>query len=119
MYSKKSWWVSAITNEYVNSLISTNTGFETEIIRTANTGEHAMSLGLAQLLPYASGYAVETQELISIFAGFGGVLPLAQRTAAKHWVEIFQIESRNPHLHEDKGIQHLQLDMLLQSLSAV
>jgi mannosyl-3-phosphoglycerate synthase len=119
MYSKKSWWVSAITNEYVNSLISTNTGFETEIIRTANTGEHAMSLGLAQLLPYASGYAVETQELISIFAGFGGVLPLAQRTAAKHWVEIFQMESRNPHLHKDKGIQHLQLDMLLQSLSAV
>jgi len=119
MYSRKSWWVSAITNEYVNSLISTNTGFETEIIRTANTGQHAMSLGLAQLLPYASGYAVETQELISIFAGFGGVLPLAQRTTAKHWVEIFQIESRNPHLHEDKGIQHLQLDMLLQSLSAI
>ena len=67
----------------------------------------------------SSGYAVETQELIAIFEGFSGTLPLAQRTAAKHWVEIFQIESRNSHLRENKGIQHLQLDILLQNLSVV
>lgn len=119
MFFRKLGRVSGITNRYVNSLISANTGFETEIIRTANAGEHAMSLRLAKLLPYASGYAVETQELLSIFEGFGGVLPLAHRTVAKHGVDIFQIETRNPHLHEERGTQHLQVDMLLPSLAAV
>jgi len=119
IFFRKLGRVSGITNRYVNSLISANTGFETEIIRTANAGEHAMSLRLAKLLPYASGYAVETQELLSIFEGFGSVLPLAHRTVAKHGVDIFQIETRNPHLHEERGTQHLQVDMLLPSLAAV
>jgi len=119
LYFRKLGRVSEITNKYVNSLISNNTAFETEIIRTANAGEHAMSLALAKVIPYASGYAIETKELISIFEGFGGVLPLAKRTPAKHGVEIFQLETRNPHLHEDKGVEHLQLDMLIPSLSAV
>ena len=119
MYFRKLGRVSEITNKYVNSLISFNTGFETEIIRTANAGEHAMSLSLAQLLTYASDYAVETRELLSIFEGFGGVLPLAQPKVVKQGVEIFQIETRNPHLHEEKGTKHLQADMLLPSLGAV
>ena len=119
MYFRRFGRVSEVTNKHVNSLISVNTGFETEIIKTANAGEHAMSLRLAELLPYASGYAVETQELLSIFEGFGGVLPLPRTAAAKHGVEVFQIETRNPHLHEERGIEHLQLEMLTPSLSAV
>jgi len=118
MYFKKWGRVSEITNRYINSLISTKTGFETEIIKTGNAGEHAMSLRLAKILPYASSYAVEPQELVSIFEGFGGVLPMAHQAAAKHGVEIFQIETRNPHLHEEKGEQHLQ-GMLLPSLGAI
>jgi len=102
----------------MNSLISSKTGFETETIKTGNAGEHAMSLRLAEILPYASGYAVEPQELVSIFEGFGGVLPLAHQTAAKHGVEVFQIETRNPHLHEEKGLEHLQ-GMLLPGLGAI
>jgi len=77
IYFKKWGRVSEITNRCINSLISTKTGFETEIIKTGNAGEHAMSLGLAKILPYASSYAVEPQELVSIFEGFGGVLPMA------------------------------------------
>ena len=119
IYFRKLGRVSEITNKHMNSLISANTGFETEIIRTANAGEHAMSLSLAQLLTYASGYAVETRELLSIFEGFGGVLPLAQPTVVKQGVEIFQIETRNPHLHEERGTRHLQADMLLPSLGVV
>ncbi len=111
--------VSEVSNRYMNSLISSNTGFETEIVKTSNAGEHAMSLQLAEMLPYASGYAVEPQELLSIFEGFSGVLPIAQTKATKHGVEIFQIESRNPHLHEEKGSQHIQEEMLLPGLSAV
>ena len=119
MYFKKLGRVSEITNKHLNSLISFNTGFETEIIRTANAGEHAMSLRLAHLLRYSAGYAVETQELLSIFEGFGGVLPLPQPPGIKHGVEIFQIETRNPHLHEEKGTKHLQAEMLLPSLSTI
>ncbi len=119
MYFRKLGRVSEITNKHMNSLISFNTGFETDIIRTGNAGEHAMSLRLAQLLTYASGYAIETRELLSIFEGFGGVLPLVQHPAVKQGVEIFQIETRNPHLHEERGAKHLQAEMLLPSLSAI
>jgi mannosyl-3-phosphoglycerate synthase len=119
MFFRKLGRVSEVSNKYLNSLISFNTGFETEIIRTANAGEHAMSLQLAQLLTYAAGYAVETQELLSIFEGFGGVLPLTRTKGLKSGVEIFQIETRNPHLHEERGKQHLEEHMLLPSLGAI
>mgnify|MGYP001334748163 FL=1 len=118
MYFRKWGRVSEITNRCMNSLISSKTGFETEIIKTGNAGEHAMSLKLAEILPYASSYAVEPQELVSIFEGFGGVLPMAHPNAAKDGVEIFQIETRNPHLHEEKGGQHLE-GMLLPGLGAI
>jgi mannosyl-3-phosphoglycerate synthase len=119
MFFRKLGRVSEVSNKYLNSLISYNTGFETEIIRTANAGEHAMSLQLGQLLTYAAGYAVETQELLSIFEGFGGVLPLTRTKGLKSGVEIFQIETRNPHLHEERGKQHLEEHMLLPSLGAI
>jgi mannosyl-3-phosphoglycerate synthase len=119
MFFRKLGRVSEITNKYVNSLISANTGFETEIIRTANAGEHAFSVKIARLLRFAAGYAVETQELLSICEGFGGVLPLKKGAAVKNGVEIFQIETRNPHLQEERSSDHLQIDMLLPSLSAV
>ena len=111
--------VSEITNRCMNSLISDNTGFETEIIKTGNAGEHAMSLRLAEILTYASGYAVESQELISIFEGFGGIRPMVNPATAKHGIEIFQTETRNPHLHEERGGQHLLVEMLLPSLGSI
>jgi mannosyl-3-phosphoglycerate synthase len=107
MYFKKWGRVSEVANKYLNSLLSDKTGFETEIIKTANAGEHAMTMKLAEILPYASGFAVEPQELISIFEGFGGILPAANQAAAKQGIEIFQIESRNPHLHEERNRIHL------------
>lgn len=119
LFFRKWGRVSEICNKYVNSLISANTGFDTDIVKTSNAGEHAMSLALAELLPYASGYAVEPQELLSIFEGFGGVLPMAKTKATKQGVEILQIESRNPHLHEEKGGRHLREEMLLPGLSAI
>ena len=118
IYFRKWGRVSEITNRCMNSLISIKTGFETEIVKTSNAGEHAMSLKLAEILPYASGYAVEPQELVSIFEGFGGVLPIAHQTASKHGVEVFQVETRNPHLHEEKGERHLA-GMLSSGLGAI
>lgn len=119
MFFKRWGRVSEITNRCMNSLISNRTGFETEIIKTGNAGEHAMSLRLAEILTYASSYAVEPEELISMFEGFGGVMPMAHATAAKHGVEIFQIQTRNPHLHEEKGRRHILVEMLLPGLGAV
>ncbi len=118
IYFKKWGRVSGTTNKCFNSLISAKTGFETDIIKTANAGEHAMSVRLAEILPFASGYAVEPQELVSLCEDFGGVLPTANQRAARDGIEIFQIESRNPHFHEERGTAHLR-EMLLQGLGTV
>jgi len=67
--------VSQITNKCLNDLIFSKTGFETDVIKTGNAGEHAISMKLAELLPYASGYAVEPGELVYLFESFGGILP--------------------------------------------
>jgi len=118
MYFKKWGRASEITNKCLNSLISTKTGFESELVKTGNAGEHAMSMRLAEILPYASGFAVEPYELVAIFEGFGGVLPTTYKTAADHGIEIFQIETRNPHLHEEKGVEHVRY-VLAPGLSAI
>jgi len=118
LYFKKWGRVSQVTNKYLNDLIYTGTGFETEVVRTGNAGEHAMSMKLAEILPYASGYAVEPQELVSIFEDFGGILPTKNLEAMEQGIDIFQIETRNPHLHEEKGDEHLQ-GMLLAAMSTI
>jgi len=118
MYFKKWGRVSESTNKYINALLSDKTGFETNIISTACAGEHAMTIKLAEILPYASGFAVEVQELMSIFESFGGILPTAHQAAAKQGIEIFQIETRNPHLHEERGGMHLRR-MILPVLSVI
>ncbi len=102
----------------MNSLISSNTGFETDVIKTGNAGEHAMSLNLAEVIPYASGFAIEPQELVSIFEHYGGVHAVSAGEKASSGIEIFQIETRNPHLHEEKGEEHLN-EMVLDGLGSI
>jgi len=118
MYFRKWGRVSEITNKYLNDLISSKTGFETEVVRTGNAGEHAMSMKLAEILPYASGYAVEPQELVTIFELFGGILPTNHTKAIGAGIDIFQIETRNPHLHEEKGEEHIR-EMLLDAMGTI
>jgi mannosyl-3-phosphoglycerate synthase len=118
LYFKKWGRISEITNKYLNSLISTKIGLETEVVTTGNAGEHAMSMQLAEIIPYASGYAVESQELISLFENFGGILPTKESKVIEQGIDILQIETRNPHLHEERGNQHLN-DILLSSLSTI
>ncbi|MBN2186050.1 MAG: mannosyl-3-phosphoglycerate synthase [Dehalococcoidia bacterium] len=118
VYFKKWGRVSETTNKHLNHLISSKIGFETEVVKTGNAGEHAMSMKLAEIVPYASGYAVEPQELISIFENFGGILSSRERKVMEQGVDIFQIETRNPHLHEEKGEEHLD-EMLLSAMSTI
>jgi mannosyl-3-phosphoglycerate synthase len=119
LYFKKWGRVSEISNRFVNALLSTKGRFETEVIKTANAGEHAMSLELAMRLTYGSGYAVETQELISILENFSGILENGDDSVAEKGVEVIQTESINPHLHAEKGDDHLLQEMLLPSLSVI
>ena len=118
LYFSKWGRVSEITNQYLNSLVSYYTGFETEVIRTGNSGEHCMSIKLAELLTYSSGFSVEPYEIVNILEEFGGILPTENYDAMDKGVEIMQVETRNPHFHEEKGDDHLK-EMFNGSLSCV
>lgn len=109
---------SIVTNEYLNRLISYSSGFETEVIKTGNSGEHALTVALAMLLDYAPGYAVETYHFINLLEKFGGIRPSPYPQIMKSGVELYQIESRNPHLHESKGEKHVQ-EMIRDSLRVI
>src|SRR5436309_998343 len=103
VYFSKWGRVSEITNQYLNSLISYYTGFETEVMRTGNSGEHCMSMRLAELLTYSPGFSVETYEIVDILEEFGGIVPTENQEAMDKGVEVMQVETRNPHFHEEKG----------------
>lgn len=113
---------SVITNNFMNKLVSSYTGFETEVIRTGNAGEHAMTIDLAMQLGHSAGYSIEPYQLVYLMEQFGGVeepqkIPAVDdviRSAAN----VYQIESRNPHLHEYKGEEHVER-MIEASLSVI
>lgn len=118
LYFAKYGRSSVVTNDYLNRLLSYTTGFETEVIKTGNAGEHAMSMKLAMLLDYASGYAIEPYHFINLFEKFGGITESPYPEVMKRGVDIYQIESRNPHLHASKGEIHVH-DMIYASLRAI
>jgi len=113
------WGRSSVhSNRILNKLLSAYTGFETEVIKTGNAGEHALTVELAMQIAYATGYAVETFHFVHLFERFGGILPDAAHEDMRRKVRICQIESRNPHLHESKGDEHVE-DMISASLNTV
>ncbi|HEX2613888.1 MAG TPA: mannosyl-3-phosphoglycerate synthase, partial [Nitrososphaera sp.] len=57
-------------------------------------------------------------EFIDIFEKFGGLMPSDYPQIMEKGVEVFQIETRNPHFHEDKGAAHLS-EMLEASLATI
>jgi mannosyl-3-phosphoglycerate synthase len=118
LYFSKWGRVSEMTNQHLNSLISYYTGFETEVMRTGNSGEHCMSIKLAELLSYSSGYSIESHEIVKVLEEFGGIIPTQNQEAMDKGVEVMQVETRNPHFHEDKGEDHLK-EMVLASLGSV
>ncbi|CAI1491899.1 Mannosyl-3-phosphoglycerate synthase [Thermococcus nautili] len=117
LYFKKWGRVSEITNRYMNELFGVATNFETNIIATGNAGEHAMSIKLAEIMPFATGYAIEPYELVYLFETFGR-WGKGKEEVYDQGVEVFQIETLNPHLHEDKGQEHVK-DMILSSLGTI
>ena len=118
VYFRKWDKISELTNKYVNLVLSKCTGFETEILKTGNAGEHAMTMKLAEILQYSSRFSLEAYELIHILEEFGGLKASNHKEVMEKGAEIFQIETRNPHFHEAKGEEHLQ-EMLQASLSSI
>lgn len=118
VYFSKWGRVSEITNQYLNSLISYYTGFETEVMRTGNSGEHCMSMKLAELLTYSSSFSVETYEMVNLLEEFGGIVPTENQEAMDKGIEVMQVETRNPHFHEEKGDIHLK-EMIDGSLGCI
>ncbi|MCA9976217.1 MAG: mannosyl-3-phosphoglycerate synthase [Anaerolineales bacterium] len=97
------------TNLLINQLLAEYTGFETEIIKTGNAGEHALTMNLALKLRYSSGYSIEPYHYINLFEQFGGLegTVLSKDLILQH-VDVHQIESRNPHMHDTgKGDEHI------------
>ncbi|AEA47330.1 mannosyl-3-phosphoglycerate synthase [Archaeoglobus veneficus] len=117
LYFRKWGRVSEITNKYLNFLLSNCTGFETDIIKTGNAGEHAMTMELASIMCYSTGYSIEPYQLVYLLEEFGKG-ETECRDVVNSGVEILQIEMLNPHLHEEKGEKHIK-DMLLGLLSTI
>lgn len=63
--------ISEIANLCLNSLLYHITGFEIEVVRTANLGEHPFSMPLAECLYFSSGYLAEPHEFLDILKSFG------------------------------------------------
>ncbi len=111
--------VTRITNQYLNQLLSNMSGFETDILLTGNAGEHAMSIDLALKMGYSSGFSIETNHFVSLLEKFGGAIPSPFPEVMSKGVEVFQIQSRNPHFHDfAKGDDHLN-EMVEGSLSVI
>lgn len=119
LYFKKWGRVSETTNKYLNLLLSTYTGFETRVVVTGNAGEHALTMELADILCYRTGYSIEPYHFVYLFDQFGiGTEDRTDSDALSRGIEVFQIETLNPHLHEEKGEEHVN-SMLVSSLSTI
>jgi mannosyl-3-phosphoglycerate synthase len=109
---------SQVTNHFLNQLIAEYSCFGTDVVATGNAGEHAMTLDLGKRLRLAGGFAVEPHQYVDLFEQFGGVLDSPHPDVMASSVEVRQIETRNPHFHDDKGEDHVA-DMRLQALNVL
>jgi len=74
-------------------------------------------MSLAEKMDFSTGYSVEPYELINILEKYGGIIDKNTKST-KDFVEVFQIETRNPHFHENKGDEHIT-GMLYESLNII
>jgi mannosyl-3-phosphoglycerate synthase len=80
--------VPETANKNLNSLLSSITGFETEVIKTGYSGEHVLSTPVTECLHYFTGHSIEHYEFIEIFEKFGGLVP------SEHLQIMERVESR-------------------------
>lgn len=117
---RKKGRVSMHTNAILNTALSKIRMVETEIVKTANSGEHAMSLDMAFKIAWAGRFAVETYELINILEQCYLDVEFEKKpcSMSPEGVRILQVETRNPHIHVEKGDEHIAL-MAAESLATI
>lgn len=118
LFFRKWGRTSSRTNYVLNQLISHYTGFDTEIIKTGNAGEHALTMELANLIDYSAGYSIEPYHIVNLLEKFGAVSKSPVQEVMREQVEVYQIESRNPHLHEAGDQEHIR-EMSHQAMSVI
>ncbi len=115
IYLRRRGRVSAHTNRILNLALSLARGVETEVVQTANSGEHALTARLGMEMEWAGGFAVEPYQLVHLLERCW--LEPEPRCPGRG-VEVFQVETRNPHLHAERGEEHLS-SMLAVSLGTI
>ncbi len=118
IYLRKRGRVSMITNTVLNYALTVQRKVETDIIQTANSGEHALSVNLALRMKWAGGFAVEPYQLTHLFEACFLGLGEGECPALPEGVTIYQMESRNPHIHAERGEEHI-VGMIASSLGTI
>ena len=118
IYLRKRGRVSILTNNLLNQVLTALRRVETEIIQTANSGEHAMTLDLALSMKWAGGFAVEPYELIYLLESCFANLDPGECRVLPDGVNILQVEARNPHIHAERGDEHI-IDMVKASIAVL
>ena len=117
VYLRRRGRVSMYTNRVINLALSVVRGVETDVVQTANSGEHALTVELGLRMRWAGGFAVEPYQLVSLLEDcWLHMSPSCP--SGRSGVDILQVETRNPHLHAERGDEHL-VSMLATSLGTV
>jgi len=118
VYLRRRGRVSRHTNTLLNAILTRMRRIETDIVKTGNAGEHAMSLRLALSMEWAGGFAVEPYQLVWALERCGPDAGLGECPALPDTVEIYQVEALNPHIHAERGEDHIA-GMLAESIGVV
>jgi mannosyl-3-phosphoglycerate synthase len=118
VYLRRRGRVSRVTNSVMNHVLTIIRRIETDIIKTANSGEHALSMDLALQLSWAGGFAVEPYEYVYLLEKCWIERSEEECPMIKDGVKIIQLESRNPHIHASRDDEHL-IEMLALSLGTI
>ncbi len=118
VYLRRRGRVSRHTNALLNMILTRMRRIETDIVKTGNAGEHAMSIKLALSMDWAGGFAVEPYQLVWLLENCGPVAGLGECPALPDTVEVYQIEALNPHIHAERGDEHIA-GMLAKSIGVI
>ena len=118
MYLRRRGRVSMVTNSILNYAISLIRRVETDIVKTANSGEHALSVELALKMKWAGGFAIEPFQLVYLLETCYLGLDDGLCEFLPNGVSIYQIEARNPHIHAERGDEHI-VSMVAKSLATI
>ncbi len=118
MYLRKRGRVSQHTNNVINLALSKARRIETDIVKTANAGEHGMSVKLALSMDWAGGFAVEPYQIVWLLERCYLAAEKSSCPAMPDYVYIYQVEPRNPHIHAERGDEHIA-SMVATSLGTI